>query len=159
MRRVRSIAIAAIAFAIMAAPVAQEQTQQQPRAVFRTARNIASVDVIVRDRSGAIVKGLTAADFEVREDGRPQDVLSFTFEQITDKAIGAAQNTDLLAGVEDRVQVTAPAAAPKAEAPPTPMTSEALAGRRLIVLLFDVSPMEPEDVQRALDSARKYGND
>ena len=36
------------------------------------------------------------------------------------------------------------------------MTSEALAGRRLMVLLFDVSSMQPEDVQRAVDSARKY---
>jgi VWFA-related protein len=36
------------------------------------------------------------------------------------------------------------------------MTSEAFAGRRLIVLLFDVSSMAPEDVQRAVDSARKY---
>src|SRR6185503_20532504 len=40
-----------------------------------------------------------------------------------------------------------------------PMTSDALAGRRLIVLLFDVSSMEPEDVQRAVDSARKYVSD
>ena len=36
------------------------------------------------------------------------------------------------------------------------MTSDALAGRRLIVLLFDVSSMQPEDVQRAVDSARKF---
>jgi len=160
MRSARSIAIAAsLACFLVAAPGAQEQQPPQPRAVFRTARNIVSVDVIVRDRSGAIVQGLTAADFEVREDGRLQDVLSFTFEHITDKAIAAAQKTDLLAGVEDKVQATAPAAAPKPDAPAPAMTSEALAGRRLIVLLFDVSSMEPEDVQRAVDSARKYVSD
>jgi VWFA-related protein len=39
------------------------------------------------------------------------------------------------------------------------MTSEALAGRRLMVLLFDVSSMQPEDVQRAVDSARKFVNE
>jgi VWFA-related protein len=160
MRRARSTAIAAaLACLLIAAPGAQEQQPPQPRAVYRTARNIVSVDVIVRDRSGAIVQGLTAADFEVREDGRLQDILSFTFEHITDKAIAAAQQTDLLAGVEDKVQVTAPAAAPKPDAPAPAMTSEALAGRRLIVLLFDVSSMEPEDVQRAVDSARKYVSD
>ena len=160
MRRARSTAIAAaLACFLIAAPGAQEQQPPQPRAVFRTARNIVSVDVIVRDRSGAIVQGLTAADFEVREDGRLQDVLSFTFEHITDKAIAAAQQTELLAGVEDKVQATAPAAAPKPDAPVPAMTSEALAGRRLIVLLFDVSSMEPEDVQRAVDSARKYVSD
>ena len=36
------------------------------------------------------------------------------------------------------------------------MTSEMLAGRRLITLVFDVSSMQPEDVQRAVDSAQKY---
>ena len=36
------------------------------------------------------------------------------------------------------------------------MTSQELAGRRLIVLLFDTSSMQPEDVQRAIDSANKY---
>ena len=35
------------------------------------------------------------------------------------------------------------------------MTSEQLAGRRLITLLFDVSSMQPEDVQRAVDSAHE----
>ena len=39
---------------------------------------------------------------------------------------------------------------------PTPMTSDMLAGRRLITLVFDVSSMQPEDVQRAVDSAKKY---
>ena len=52
------------------------------------------------------------------------------------------------------VRTVAPAAA---ETPP--MTSEALAGRRLIVLLFDTSSMQPEDVQRAVDSARKFVKD
>ena len=36
------------------------------------------------------------------------------------------------------------------------MTSEELAGRRLIVLLFDIASMQPEDVQRAVDSATTY---
>ncbi len=39
------------------------------------------------------------------------------------------------------------------------MTSDELAGRRLIVLLFDVSSMQPEDVQRAVDGATKYVNE
>ena len=39
------------------------------------------VDVVVRDRSGAIVRGLTAGDFEVREDNRPQQIRSFDFEE------------------------------------------------------------------------------
>ena len=73
------VAVMAIAAATTElAPLAQQTPPaQQPRAVFRTSRDVISVDVIVRDKSGAVVRGLTAADFEVREDGRPQTVQSF----------------------------------------------------------------------------------
>lgn len=120
---------------------------QQPP-TFRSGRDLVSVDVVVRDRSGKIVKGLTAADFEVREDGRPQQILGFSFQEISDAAAPVAA-TDLLAGVEEKLAETA-AVAPK------PMTSQDLAGRRLMVLLFDTSSMQPEDVQRAVDAASKY---
>ena len=137
--------------------------QAPPRSVFRSHLNVVSVDVIVRDNSGAVVRGLTAADFEVREDGRPQQISSFSFEEISDKTVPALQSADLLAGVEARLsEDTKRAATPlaakaePAETAPTPMTSDMLAGRRLITLVFDVSSMQPEDVQRAVDSARKY---
>ena len=51
---------------------------------------------------------------------------------------------------------TARPATANTAATPAPMTSDMLAGHRLITLLFDVSSMQPEDVQRAVDSARKY---
>jgi len=50
---------------------------QQSPPVFRSATSIVSVDVIVRDASGNIVRGLTAADFTVLEDGKPQRIDAF----------------------------------------------------------------------------------
>ena len=130
------------------------QQSQPPRApVFRSSRVLVSVDVVVRDRQGNIVKGLKPEDFEVREDGRPQAVETFSFQEIADAGdVKPIAMTELLAGVEEKVSQAAPAAAETAK----PMTSQELAGRRLIVLLFDISSMQPEDVQRALDSASKY---
>src|SRR3954463_14008813 len=137
-------------------------TAQQPQSVFRSRLNVVSVDVIVRDKSGAVVRNLTASDFEVREDGRPQDIKNFSFEEITDKGVTPVESADLLAGVEEklaeeskRASSVTPAATKAVEAP-VPMTSDMLAGRRLITILFDVSSMQPEDVQRAVDSANKY---
>jgi VWFA-related protein len=141
----------------------------QPRPMFRANTQLVSVDVIVRDGSGTVVRGLTAADFEVLEDGKPQEIRSFSFEEISDHPKGV-ESAELLAGAQaqmnadSRAKTPAPAAstpsaatsAAEPEAAPKPMTPEALAGRRLIVLLFDIASMQPEDVQRAVDSATKY---
>jgi len=133
---------------MVATVIAQEP--QQPRPTFRSGRDLVSVDIVVRDKSGNIVKGLTAADFEVREDGRPQEVLGLSYQEISDTGTRPMAVTELLAGVEERMADTASAPAAK------PMTAKDVAGRRLMVLLFDTSSMQPEDVQRAIDSANKY---
>jgi VWFA-related protein len=133
---------------------------EAPRQVFRSAREVITVDVIVRDKSGNVVRGLSANDFEIREDGQPQQILNFSFEEIRDKAPARMETADLLAGVQEKLQQQARTSAPAANPAPapeaTPVTSETMAGRRLITLLFDVSSMQPDDVQRAVDSAQKY---
>jgi VWFA-related protein len=40
--------------------------------------SIVNVDVVVTDRSGNRVRGLTAADFEILENGKPQPITNFT---------------------------------------------------------------------------------
>jgi VWFA-related protein len=135
---------------LVATVLAQEA--QQPRPTFRSGRDLVSVDVVVRDKSGSIVKGLTAADFEVREDGRPQEVLGLSYQEISDAGGKPIAMTELLAGVEE----TMAAGSSTATATAKPMTAQDVAGRRLMVLLFDTSSMQPEDVQRAIDSANKY---
>ena len=53
---------------------AQGQDPQQRPPVFRAGVNAVRVDVIVTDKAGNPVSDLTAADFEVQEDGKPQDI-------------------------------------------------------------------------------------
>lgn len=124
--------------------------QEQRRPTFRSARELVSVDVVVRDRGGHIVRGLTAADFEVREDGRPQEILGLSFEEIADNAVTPIAAAELLAGVEER------SADPSSTAPTRRLAAADVAGRRLMVLLFDINSMQPEDVQRAIDSANTF---
>ncbi len=131
--------------------------QDQPAAVFRSGTALVSVDVVVRDDAGAVVKGLTAADFAVVEDGKPQQIQTFTFQEITDTPVTAAPAAGLLANVEERLQQEVQRAAGAAAAPAAAAVAvDAFAGRRLLVLLFDISSMQPEDVQRAVDSANSY---
>jgi VWFA-related protein len=163
----RQFAVAlAVALFVAIAPVPSRvdaQAPAQPRPTFRANTQIVSVDVIVRDGSGNVVKGLTAADFEVTEDGKAMPIRSFTFEEIAEHPKGI-ETADLLATAGARLAddtkrpepAAKPAAADAETEDPKAMTSEALAGRRLIVLLFDISSMQPEDVQRAVDSANTY---
>ena len=64
----RSLTLSLLAAAALVA-VPSAQTPQQPKKVFRLSTQIVSVDIIVRDDKGAVVKGLKAEDFEVSEDG------------------------------------------------------------------------------------------
>ena len=148
-----------LVFAVIAALCVVTLRAQQAPPVFRSSTSIVSVDVIVRDASGNIVRGLTAADFTVFEDGKPQRIETFTFQQIADTAPSTASPTPaLLTDLESKVRedLQRAAGATATNAPPGPMPASTFAGRRLIVLLFDVSSMQPEDVQRAVDSATDY---
>ena len=124
--------------------------QDQRRPTFRSGRDLVSVDLVVRDRAGNIVRGLTAADFEVREDGRVQEILGISFEEISTGPVASIGTAELLAGVEERL------VDPSAAEAVRPLAPADLAGRRLIVLLFDTSSMQPEEVQRAVDSAQTF---
>jgi VWFA-related protein len=59
---------------------AGQATPQRP--VFRAGATFVSVDAYPR-RDGKVVEGLTAADFQILEDGKPQNVESFEFIRIS----------------------------------------------------------------------------
>jgi VWFA-related protein len=65
-----------------ASPGSPGSNDQQPP-VFRTGTSTVRVDVTVTDRSGQPVRTLTADDFEVFEDDRPQRITSFRLVDAT----------------------------------------------------------------------------
>ena len=141
----------------------QEQSQQQPSDPLRfessASVSIVSVDVVVRDASGNVVRGLTEKDFVVSEDGKPQKIETFSFQEIAAEAPGAA-DVQLLVGLEDKVRAEAAraaSAAPAATASPAPAADAPdLTNRRMLAIVFDVSSMQPDDVQRAVVDARDW---
>ena len=60
----------------------QTGSGRQPSVTFRAEINFIEVHAIVTDRTGAFVHGLTADDFEIFEDGRPQKPSAFTLVDI-----------------------------------------------------------------------------
>src|SRR4030081_6892 len=71
---------AALVFAAMGAAVLASQTAvpERVRQSYTTTTTAILVDVVVRDRKGRPVTDLSAADFDVAEDGVPQKVDPFT---------------------------------------------------------------------------------
>ncbi len=132
---------------------------QAPLPAFRSNVSLVVVDVVVRDKAGAIVRNLRANDFEIREDNRPQEIRSFDFQEITTAPPAPGPAAPVLsAGATSpgsgaaSAGTAAPgttAAASTPVAPAAPVRREDLAGRRLLVLLFDLSSMQPEDLDRA----------
>jgi VWFA-related protein len=125
------------------------QTPAQPPPVFRSGTDLVLVNVVVRDKSGAVVRGLTQSDFIVTEDDKPQTVTSFDFEELD--RVDVTLPADEPAVVLPKKPAAAPAAAPRVPAPKVDMH-----GRRLIVLFFDLSSMQPEELQRAVKAAHDY---
>ena len=64
------------------APAAPAAGQAQEQPTFREAINFVRVDVIVTDGKQQPVTDLTIDDFEVLEDGKPQQVEQFRFVRI-----------------------------------------------------------------------------
>ena len=124
--------LAVVALALGAALAAQS-TQAPPQ--FRSGVDLVHLDVSVLDRDRRPVKGLTAADFTIVEDGKPQPVAAFSEVDLPDPP-------------------PAPVAWMRDIAPDVKRNSE-IADRRLVVIVMDDATI-PWDLAM-IKSAREIG--
>src|ERR1051326_5995289 len=117
---------------------------------LKTSTEAVLVNVTVRDKNDMFIKDLKAQDFTILEDGKKQDIISLDVEN-TDNVVAAEtpKTGPLLSNL--------PAAPGTAVTPPAaPLQENDLKDRRLIVLFFDLSSMQPEEIERAAKSAIDY---
>ena len=123
----------------------QPQKPSQPGYVVRVATEVVLVNVIARDKKGNLVRDLKKEDFTVFEDGQKQQLSSFDFENVDELATaGGAVPT-----------VTGAASTGGLLSTKANETLEAR-DRRLMLLFFDFSAMEPDEIDRAVDAGKKY---
>ncbi len=132
-----------LAMCLSMATLAQQNAGSQDDSyTFRANSELVLVNVVVRDRSGNLVKGLRKEDFTLLEENKAQTISTFDFEnvdQVAQTALtgGAAGSTNLLKKG-------------------TQLNEEALRDHRLIVLFFDFTSMEPDEVDRAIQTSLQY---
>jgi VWFA-related protein len=85
LHRVASIAALAVVFSVTLRSSLQDPPPQQTP-TFRTGTDLVRVDVTVLDRRGNPVTSLTAADFDVRDNGQLQAITSFKLVEATGQA-------------------------------------------------------------------------
>jgi len=153
MRRMVAAAMAGVMGVGAAAPAMSQDSgaqgvQQTGQSAFHLSlnANIVLANVVVRDKkTGAVVKGLKASDFTIYEDKKPQRIISFDYQNVDEAAVLAEKSTVAgKASIADLLERNF-AARP-----------EELKDHRLIVIFFDLSSMQDEDIDRAVDAAETY---
>ena len=140
--------MAAVLVGLMTGPssFAQQQTGDGTF-TMKVQTDIVLTNVVVRDKkTGGVVKGLKQSDFTILENGKPQTIASFDYQNVDEAAVlrenstvtGKATIADLL----NRDFAASPAT---------------LRDHRLIVMFFDLSSMQPEDIDRAVEAAQMLG--
>jgi VWFA-related protein len=115
---------------------------------IRVNSELVLVNVIARDKKGNLIKDLKKEDFTLLEDGKKQEISTFDFENVDELATaGNAEAT--VAGAAGEAALLHSNSAANA----TPVD---VSNRRLLLLFFDFSAMEPDDIERCAEAAQKY---
>ncbi len=150
----RQITIAAILFTL--APLGAQQppasTNTDGAAKFTSSTQLVVETVIVKDKNGKPVEGLTAKDFTITEDGKPQSIAFLEYEKLADPQTAAPQAVAIPAATEivkvDKVT--------RGQIAPEQPGNIQHRDRRMLGMYFDMTAMPVPDQLRALDAARKF---
>jgi VWFA-related protein len=145
--------LTALALAVPTMPVvraqdaASAQSGQQDTYIFKANAELVLTNVVVRDsKTGEFVRGLKQSDFTVYENGKQQPISTFDFQSVEmAKPLNEATISGLAAGVTGAGATAAVVAKP-----------EDLRNHRLIVMFFDLTSMQPEDLDRCVAAARDF---
>ena len=113
--------------------------------VLKVNSDLVLTNVVVRDaKTGELVTGLKQSDFSIYENGKQQKIDSFDFESVDmAKPLNEATVSGLAAetSLGKAVVVASP---------------EELRNHRLIVFFFDLTSMQPEDLDRSVEAAKDF---
>jgi VWFA-related protein len=146
--------VAGIALLALGVPAAQpvfaqdsSQLSNTPQGGFVIKANAELVltNVVARDsKTGEVVKGLKQSDFKIYENGKEQAIDTFDFESVD------------MATPLNEATVSGLAAGPAGSKAVAVAKPEELRNHRLIVMFFDLTSMQPEDLERSVEAAQTF---
>jgi len=145
----KAVSLAAAALLLMnAAPATRSQDAPQapqPQYRVKVTSELVLVNVVVRDKKGTLVRDLKKEDFTVFEDNKRQDVSTFDFENV-DELATAGPGEATVTGAAATGSLLRSTSQPAIDA----------RDRRLMLLFFDFSAMDPEQIERSVDAGKKF---
>ncbi len=126
-------------------PAAPPNTKPVPggKATIRSTVSLVEIDVQITNRDGKPVKGLKQEQFSITEDGKPQKISTFEYNDI--------EHVET-AGKSDQAPITVPLGTVT-----SPEEIKAVVrDHRMIVLFFDLTSLQSEDLLRSTLAAQKY---
>jgi len=120
---------------------------QDSRFVLKVHSDLVLTNVVVRDaKTGELVKGLKESDFRIYENGKPQQISTFDF-----------QNMDMATPLNEATVSGLAGSATGDHGKAVVVTKpEDLRNHRLIVMFFDLTSMQPEDLDRCVNAAQEF---
>src|ERR1700685_564517 len=128
-------------------PASPQAPKPTVPSVIRASSDLVRIDVEVTDKSGKPIKGLRADQFTVTDDGKREEISSFSYSDI--------EGIESAAAAEDK-PIVVPVDNEGPNAPSADAISDQLRDRRLLVLFFDLTSMQSDDLTRAHDAAAKF---
>jgi VWFA-related protein len=142
---------------LMLTPIPAQQTASvaaDGTVVFKTNSQLVVELVSVTDKNGKVIKGLTARDFSVTENGAAQTISFCEFQkldEITDAPPGSGSLRRRIEPATPPIERTT-----QTQISPEPPGDIRYRNRRLLALYFDMTAMPPSDQLRALTAAQKF---
>jgi len=123
------------------APPKSSEVTSKPRITARV--DLVQIDAIVTDKDGKLIKGLKPANFELYEENKLQQLDALDYFDVERIETAEKDSSELI--VIDLNTSTNPDDL-------RPLVRD----HRLIVLFFDMTSLQPEDLLRSTDAAKKF---
>ena len=150
MRILLLLLIAAVA-PVTAQQIGQNTSSSTPGTYTLTAKAQLVVEtVVVKDKQGKFIPGLTAKDFTITEDGTPQTIRFCEHQDL------AAESAPVPVAPPGTEEIKLYKKLTRTQVAPETLENDRYKNRRLLALYFDMSAMHPADQLRALSAAVQF---